>query len=172
MRQFLSLNSAKQLLSAHVLSHLDHSNGILANPPAATLYPMQVVQNFVARVPLKRSRKCKADACLRYLHWLRIEARSIVKICTMVYKSLDNTTPPYLANQIQVMEHRGMTRQCATNSEAVMLEEPFKRCRIGDRAFSYTGPHYWNSLLPFIRQADTLGVFKIILKSLLFDKYL
>lgn len=172
LSQFLSLDSAKQLMSALVLSHLDYSNGILANFPAATLRPMQVVQNFAARVALKRSRKCEAKACLRYLHWLPIEARSIFKICTMVYKCLHHTAPTYLGNRLHIKEHRRLTRQSVTNSEAITLEEPFNRCRtFGDRAFSYTGPHYWNSLPSFIRQADTLGVFKSRLKTHLFRKY-
>lgn len=47
----------------------------------------------------------------------------------MLQKCLDYTAPAYLTNRIQTKEHRGLTRKCVMNSETIMFEEPFNKCR-------------------------------------------
>eukprot|EP00920_Eleutheroschizon_duboscqi_P033591 GHVT01080830.1.p1 GENE.GHVT01080830.1~~GHVT01080830.1.p1 ORF type:complete len:252 (-),score=-15.59 GHVT01080830.1:192-947(-) len=173
LRQFLSTDSTKQLMSALILSHLDYANGILVNLPAVTIRPMQVVQNFAARVTMRRGRECDAMVCLRHLHWLLIHARSIFKILTMVFRCLEGTALGYLASRIKVKKCMKVTRQTTFSVQSKMLEVPFNKCRtFGNRAFSFTGPYYWNTLPLQLRQMKSLYQFKRELKTYLFRQYL
>ena len=69
------------------------------------------------------------------LHWLPIAARIELKICMLVYKSLNSTAPAYISDMLQPVSslQRQTNLRSATNSELCV---PCTRIRIGERAFS------------------------------------
>ena len=52
LREHLSLDTAKQLASALVLSHLDYGNGVLVDLPDSSILCVQRSQNWAAKVVL------------------------------------------------------------------------------------------------------------------------
>ena len=55
--KYINIDNAKMLLCTLVLSQLDFVNSILWRAPTNTVKPYQTIQNFVARIGYKKSRR-------------------------------------------------------------------------------------------------------------------
>ena len=84
------------LLCTLVLSQLDYANSILSRAPTTTIKPYQRIQNFAARVAYKKSRREDVHTCLPELHWLPIKYRTMFKVLTIVYNTIQGKAPQYL----------------------------------------------------------------------------
>ena len=73
--KYISLDSGKVLASALILSHFDYGNALLTGLPKSTLKPMQLLQNYAAKVLTKRCKYDSATEALKELHWLPIQQR-------------------------------------------------------------------------------------------------
>ena len=56
------------------------------------------------------------------------------------------------------------------NNEEQQVNIPKTNLNIGRRSFSVCGPHLWNSLPVYLRQAESLMSFKSGLKTFYFNK--
>ena len=87
---------------------------------------------------------------------------------TIMYKTLDNQEPQYLADKLSFKTCDMTTRHNTSNSKQLVV--PFNRKRTqGDRGFSFTGPSYWNQLPNHIKEAGNFGKFKKFLKTHFLD---
>ena len=102
---------------------------------------------------------------LMSLHWLRIKYRIIFKIALLTYKCLHNTAPDYLKKHI-ITKH---TTYNSRSSNKNFLLVPRVKTHFGERSFSYASPHIWNSIPIKIRNSETQNIFKIKLKTYLFE---
>ena len=97
IRKGLPLALAKQIAVALVTSKLDYYNSLLHEIPAKDLQKLQRVQNCLERVvtkaPISRS-----IPLLKSLHWLPIKFRIQFKICTFVFRCLNDGQPSYLSS--------------------------------------------------------------------------
>ena len=57
IRKYITENETKMLICSMVLSHLDYGNSILVNLPKSTLKPLQVIQNYAAKITCKKTQK-------------------------------------------------------------------------------------------------------------------
>jgi len=101
------------------------------------------------------------------LHWLDSASRSN---CLLVFKCLHGFAPRYLADLCvlvtDVMGHRNL--RSATRG---LLYFPwYNMTSYGRRAFSYAGPHAWNSMPEHLRQTTSIDLFKRSLKMFLFGQ--
>ena len=153
------------LVCSNISSHLDYGNSILVNLPKSPLKPLQSIQNYAAKIVCKKNQKYDSSTeCLSRLYWLPIHYRCIYKLMTVVYKTLNENEPQYLADKLSFKTLDLTTRYNILNSK--QLEVPFNRKRIqGGRGFSFTGPSYWNHLPNYIKEAENLGKFKKLLKT-------
>ena len=83
---------------ALVTSKLDYCNSLLHQIPAKDLQKLQRVQNCLARVVTKAPRFSRSIPLLKSLHWLPIKFRIQFKICTFVFRCLDDGQPFYLSS--------------------------------------------------------------------------
>ena len=98
----LTVNATKTLLSASVLSKLDHCNSLLCGTPLFILDMLQRVQHSAARLVMK-SRKCDhVQPLLRNLHWLPVHSRTNYKISTLCFNTFTNSSPVYIAQLLSV----------------------------------------------------------------------
>ena len=74
IRNVLTDDVCKSLISALVLLHLDYANAILIGLPEVDIKKMQSVQNMAAELVLNCSTMESSTSCLRNLHWLPISA--------------------------------------------------------------------------------------------------
>jgi len=167
IRRNLDRSVTQQLVSAFILSRLDYCNVLLADLPAATIAPLQRVQNAAARLVLDLKPYDHITHALFTLHWLPIKFRIIYKLCLLVHKSLNNRSPTYLTElfqKISTIPSKTSLRSSSTQDLVI----PRTNTRIGDRAFSVAGARCWNNLPDDLRCISDGIAFKTRLKTHLF----
>ena len=170
IRPFLSIDAAKKLATAFILSRLDYCNALLVGLPQDKLAKLQRIQNHAARIVLRRSRRDHATPLLRSLHWLPVRARIDYKIAYLCFQCLHSTSAPsYLCDLLEEYSPSRALR----SQDAFLLSVP-RHClaSFGKKAFSVYAPTLWNSLPLSLRSISTLSTFKIQLKTHLFNSYL
>ena len=101
------------------------------------------------------------------LHWLNVPQRVTFKRCTTVYKCLHRLAPKYLADLCAPVAQVAGRRQLSRG----LLDFPrFNMSNYGRRAFSFAGPHTWNSLPDQLRTSASLPTFKRSLETFLFEQ--
>ena len=93
---------------------------------------------------------------------------NIFKILLSVYKSLNGTSPCYLAQKLHYRSHTRSLR--SVSNELSMQPRSFTKT-YGDRAFAVHAPREWNKIPYEIRKSDTISSFKRSLKTYLFTKF-
>ncbi len=164
IRKYLSLDHAKTLACALVMSRLDYCNSLFHGLPALDIQKLQRVQNSLARVVTKSSSLAHSAPLRRSLHWLPILYRIQFKINFITFGLLSHKQPSYL--------HSLLTRSLPTRSlrtnQGCLLSVPKVRTKTGGRSFSACAPVLWNALPVSVRSAESARVFRKRLKTFLF----
>ena len=101
---------------------------------------------------------------MKELHFLPVLYRIKFKLCTVVYKCLNNLAPKYLADLLTVRVPN--IHQLRTDNDFFLLDVPSKpNLQKTENAFSHSGPREWNSLPYSIRARSDYTSFKNILKT-------
>ena len=103
------------------------------------------------------------------LHWLRVTQRIDFKRCLMVFKALHGLAPGYISDycvRVSTNQRRSSLRSASHN--CLVVPPPSKTIKFGERSFGICGPTTWNSLPDFVKDADSIDVFKSRLKTYLF----
>uniref|UniRef100_A0A3B1IBW7 Reverse transcriptase domain-containing protein n=1 Tax=Astyanax mexicanus TaxID=7994 RepID=A0A3B1IBW7_ASTMX len=166
LRNALSLHDAEKLVHAFITSRLDYCYALLSGCSGSNLNKLQLVQNAAARVLTKTRKFDHISPVLSALHWLPVKFRIDYKILLLTYKALHGLAPEYLRDLISYYEPPRLLR----SQGAGFLEVPkIQRSSAGGRAFSYKTPQLWNNLPQFVRESDTVSIFKSRLKTYLFS---
>ena len=168
VRPHFDITSFKIIIHATVTSLLDYCNSLLSGLPASSLRDLQLVQNFAARLVLKRSKFCHVTPLLYELHWLPIESRIKFKVLLFVYKSVNDLAPPYLIDLIQRYEP---SRPLRSSESCNLITPRFNKNYFGGCSFAVFGPKVWNSLPYEIKTSSSINVFKKSLKTHLFSQH-
>ena len=129
---------AKQNAVALVISKLDYCNSLVHEFPAKDLQKLQRVQNCLARVVTKVPCFSRSIPLLKLLHWLSIKFRIQFKICTFVFRCLNDGQPSYFSSLIFSADSVKHLRSNNTNKHKV----PRLRTKFGAHAFSDYGPTF------------------------------
>ena len=160
IRKLLSDKHAQMLVQAVISSRLDYCNSLFYGANKNVIYKLQKVQNAAARlVSMRRKRQSVSDV-LKNLHWLRVEARIIFKLLTLVFKSVHNLAPQCIVDLIEV---RDIARS--------VLHLKHYQSDHARKSFSYIAPKLWNNLPDHIRLCPSLPQFKSKIKYLLFNNF-
>ena len=169
IRQYLTIQATKTLVSAFVLSKLDYCNSLLSGCPMYQLNKLQKVQNSAARLVLKARKHDHIQPLLQSLHWLPVQARIEYKLSTLCHNFFSNSSPVYFSDLLTVYTP---SRQLRSSTDTRMLRIPSVRTKtFGHRCFSYNAPKQWNSLPTDLRHTETAPTFKRALKTYLFRQY-
>ena len=141
-----------------------YGNCLLTNVAKNVLRPLQVAQNDAARLIFGCKRNTPATYLLNQLHSLPIDQRIIYKVCTLVFKSLNSQSPGYVT---ALLNRHIPTRNLRSKNQNFLLKPKTNR-KIGEQAFSFSGPHFWNNLPGGLRDKENLDKFKSDLKTFLF----
>ena len=96
---FLSTDAANKLAVSFILTRLDYCNSLLAGLPDNKLNKLQRIQNYAARIVLRKPMHASATSMLKTLHWLPVKARIQYKIACLCFQCLcHNTMPSYLSD--------------------------------------------------------------------------
>ena len=165
IRKLLTLNTAKQLTCARVLSRLDYGNALLAGAAKEQIFRLQKVQNSAARMILRKKRRDHAKPLLAELHWLPVEQRIQYKLGTLAYRHFEGSLPPYLSERLTTYVPARLLR---SSSDSLLCTPIPKLKTAGEKAFDYQASKAWNSLPSEVRQSKSINSFKKNLKTHLF----
>ena len=160
IRKYLTVDAAKLVIHAFVISRFDDLNSLLVNLYKYQYERLQKVQNNAARLITQQKKSEHITPVLKSLHWLPVEQRIHYKILLLVFKCKLNTAPSYL--QSLLTPYNPNHYSLRSTSENRYCENRTKK-KYGDRAFM-------NMLPKEIRNCNTIGTFKSKLKTHLFRK--
>lgn len=166
IKSILSVSNLEKVVHAFISTRLDYCNSIYMGISESSINRLQIVQNAAARVLTGTRKREHITPVLKTLHWLPVRHRITFKVLLLVYKSLNGMAPSYLTDLLTVHQPPRALR----SANLGLLVAPRTKLKTrGDRAFSSAAPRLWNSLSPEIRAAPTLHIFKVRLKTFLFD---
>jgi len=88
------------------------------------------------------------------------------KIAVLVFQYLTGQAPAYLADDYQLTSDVSTRRLRSTDTAMCVIRR--SNNSFGDRCYAAAGPRLWNTLPVHLRQCDSLGQFKRLLKTHLF----
>ena len=173
IRRYLSKSVAITLANALVSSRLDYCNSLLYGITALELKRLQGIQNTLCRIITRTSRYSSVRGHLKDLHWLPVRYRIEFKLCLITYKTMVYGMPPYFCPFVVPYCPSVSTRRSKPSNKFLTTYDfdyrVHKSKKHFDSCFSVAGPKLWNSLPLGARSANSLGVFRKLLKSHLFD---
>ena len=170
VRGSLSRKSLLDLVRALVISRVGYSNSALCGVSDHLQNRLQSVLNAAARLVCSKRRHEHITPVLRELHWLRVPERITFKLCSLVYRSLDGTAPPYLSELIQLSTTNESRRRLRSADTRELIVPSTSRKTLGDRSFAVCGPNQWNDLPAPLRNLRPLTTFRKHLKTHLFSR--
>ena len=153
-------------MHAFISSRLDYSNPLYIGIEQSALRRLQLVQNAAARLLTGTKRREHITPVLADLHWLPVHFRIHFKVLLFAFKSLNGLAPPYIT---ELIEPYRPTRALRSADQSLLVVPTMNLRTKGDRAFSAAAPALWNALPLTIRRAQSIGVFKSLLKTHLFS---
>lgn len=166
MKSFLSFSNFEKVIHGFITTRLDYCNSLYLGISQSSINRLQIVQNAAARVLTGVRKRKHITPVLQSLHWLPVCNRINFKVLLLVFKSLNGLAPAYLSDLLTL--HQPTRTLRSANLDLLVVPRSKLKNR-GDRAFSIGAPRLWNNLPPEIRTAPTLSIFKVRLKTFLFD---
>ena len=107
--------------------------------------------------------KSSLDYCIGCQDKKRVD----FKIACLVFKSLNNLSPSYIQDLIEIYKPTRALR----SSASISLKTPIPPNSFLGRAFSFNAPKFWNNLSQVTRSCTSLQSFKKCLKTEFFKSY-
>ena len=166
IRVYLTTEATISLIHAFVTSKLDLYNCLLYGITQSSTQKLQKVLNAAARLIFKAGKFDSASPLLKKLHWLPVKERIMFKILLITFKAQHGLAPGYLNDLL----HPYQPNRTLRSSDKHLLIVPKTNLQYGERAFQTCAPKLWNDLPLFIRETNSLELFKKLLKTYLFKK--
>ena len=105
IRKYLSQESARTLVYALFMGHIDYYNSLLFGLPSVHLLKLQRLQNAATRIISNVPRYSHiVTPLLCSLHWLPVKFRIDFKILLLIFKAIYGHAPGYLTELIAIKE--------------------------------------------------------------------
>ena len=100
IRKYLTLESNEIAVHVFITSKLDYCNSLLYSCSKMQLKKLQYVQSTAARIVTQTHKFDHIEPGLFDLQCLHVSHRIILKLILLVFKSLNNLSPSYLADRL------------------------------------------------------------------------
>ena len=167
IRDHFSKQNFEILIHAFITTRLDYCNSLFSGISKCDLRPLQLVQNYAARVVLNRSKFEHSTPLLYQLHWLPVNRRVEYKVLLITYKARNSLTPEYISALLTPAHP--LYRLRSADDTSLLHVDFTHNVTMGDRAFSVFAPKIWNSIPRELRDAPSLNLFKSQMKTYLFN---
>ena len=158
IKRYMPLSTRKLFYDTHILPHMDYCSTIWGSSPHVK--NLLLTQKRAARVILDIRDICHPSKDMfRTLKWMPIHDRITYRKVTMVYKSLNDLTPPYMRNMFKyVKDTHGRTTRASVKNDLYL--PPGKHKEVYTSSFAYSAALAWNNLGLNIRVKSSLNSFK------------
>ena len=143
--EFLTRDSCTKLVVSLCLFYLDYSNSILYGLPNSTIWQMQNIQNYGAKLVLGRGKYNSNKEALAELHWLPVKSRIKFRILGLVFKCLRGEAPEYLMNLLVRCTEWTYNLRSSNIRDRLVIPRTVRQT-FASRSFSLAGPTVWNRL--------------------------
>ena len=165
----MTIEITNKLVCSSISSRLDYCNSLTAGISEHQLNRIQHLQNNAARLVTKTSKRDHITPILKNLHWLPIRCRIQYRIATTVHQCLNEPSyPEYLKELVTPYVPPRQLRSSSRNN-IVKPRTKLKTC--GQRAFPYQAATIWNELPLYLKEIESLPIFKKHLKTHLFKQH-
>ena len=164
IRRYFSDTAVRTLVQSIVIYRPDYCNSVCVGLPRNRLQRLQLVQNSEARVISQTKRYTSLTPILNELYWLP-NKRCQFKILLLTFKSLNGCAPEYLCDMLNVFMPNRSLRSTAFTS---LVPYRNRSIRLGKRLFGTYAAKLWNELPRNIQRADSITMFKKLLKTFIF----
>ncbi len=113
---------------------------------------LEGLQNFAARIVLRRHGYASATSMRKELGWPALSSRRILGETLILHRCLSGPAPDYLSSLLKPTSsvHSHTTRSTVTKG----LQVPRVCTEFGRKTFAFRGAHRWNSLPSNLRNAS------------------
>ena len=116
IRDLKDKDIAHMLVHSFVTSRFDYCNCFYAGVPSYLLERLQKIQNKAARLVLRKGHKHDSKELRKLLYRLPIQKRVDFKTACLVFKSLNNLSPSYIQDLIEIYKPTRALRSSASIS--------------------------------------------------------
>jgi hypothetical protein len=167
LRKYLTVDATIRVVNALILTRLDYQNSLLYGIPYLKIKALQRILNMAARINFGLSKYDSVSQYLARLNWLPVEYRIRLKVLVLTYKSLNGLSPVYLSNLLTKYTPARSLR----SENANLLDIPKTKMKtVGDRSFSAAAPRLWNQLPAYVKDSNSLNLFKLNVKKLMLQE--
>jgi len=153
-------------VNAFVISRLDYCNSILYGLLKLEHDKIQRIQNIAARLITGTKRKEHITPTLEDLHWLPVKSRIFFKNLLLTFRAINGHSPTYLLASL--FNACKPARSLRSSGQSLLQVPDVKTCTYGQRSFSFYATKLWNDLPFYIKQSESIAIFKKKLKTFLF----
>ena len=161
IRHLVPQATLQLIYQALIQPHFDYCNIVWGKCGITLRNKVQKLQNREARVLTYSSYDVDAGHLFKLLGWKNLACQQQIQRATVVYGSLHRLAPDYLSSKFERREVAYNLRDSENK-----LNVPLPRTNYYKNSFSYSGAILWNSLPCNLREAESLGQFKRLLKEL------
>ena len=169
VRRQLGRDVTAKLVTALMLSRLDHCNTVLAGLPAMTLAPLQTLL-CIRRLKAPRPEPCPrpCHSCFAGVALVDDHRENTVayKLCLLVHNMFVGHAPDYIASLLTPASDILSRSSLRSSSNCDLVVRRTSR-NISDRAFSVASPRAWNRMPSDLKLLRSITSFKKKLKSFL-----
>ena len=164
IRPCLTTSTATTIACSLIQTRLDYCNSLYIGTSDRNIARLQRIQNAAAKVVCRVSRRAPSIPLLCRLHWLPVRSRIRYKIAVITYQALNTGLPNYLTELVTL----NTASRSLRSNDNVLLSVP--KCNLTSAApsFSVAAPNVWNNLSVQTKRAETLNIFRKLLKTELF----
>ena len=155
-----SSHFASNISSSDSATFFDYCDIVWGNCGITLLNKIQKLQNRAARVLTYSNYDADAGHLFELLGWKNLASQQQIQRATMVYKSLHGLAPDYLCSKFERRETAYNLRDSENKLNVSLPCTNFYKS-----SFSYSGATLWNSLPRDIRQTESLGLIKRLIKE-------
>ena len=137
IRQYLSVEATRTLVSSLVLSRFDYCNTLLTGSPQVLLDKVQRVINCSARLIYKVPKAAHITPLSFDLHWLPTSSRIQYKIALTCFHIVCGTALPYLS-ELLLFYSPSRFQRSASDTRSFRVPRVCRRT-LGKRSFHYIG---------------------------------
>ena len=171
IRRFITTEACHHIVRGLVLSRLDYANSLLFGAREADLTRLQRLQNKAARLVLSCGDVTSPPlTCSGSYTGSLLNKESFYKLMLYIYKALNDMAPCYISAKVYLQntdpaEYRQRLRS-SSDQTRLIVSRSFKRA--GDMSFIIAAARLWNDLPVYLRESQSLPMFKRQLKTHLF----